>query len=62
MHTYLCKILSWKLVLKGNHIVYVSHKNPFNWQHTVYSIIFAYRYFCGFGLHVGAEIREGLIS
>ena len=27
---------------------------------TVYAIIFAYRYFHGFGL--GAEIREGLIS
>ena len=31
---------------------------------TVYAIIFAYRYFCGFGLHVpvGAKIGEGLIS
>ena len=27
---------------------------------TVYAIIFAYRYFCDFGL--GVEIREGLIS
>ena len=29
-------------------------------QNNVYAIIFAYRYFHGFGL--GAEIREGLIS
>ena len=28
----------------------------------VYTIIFAYRYFHSFGLHVGGEIREGLIS